>query len=317
VQDHLPSAAPRRSFAVMPTPRPPRALAALPLLVAALLTTPATARAQAPANSPGTAIPKPQLAQLRWISGYWRGEGTAGTTQAPFFERYRFGSDSVLLVDSFADSTFTRMTGTARYLWRAGRFANVPAGDGVQWAATRVDSTMAEFAPVTGTVRGFRWARGASRDQWTATILPPPSGGSARHYLMRRALLPADSTGVRAAAMDYIEGFYEGDSTKLVRSVRPDVAKYGFYFPPDSSRYAGEAMPFAEFLDYARSVRARSRPVNPAWPKEVTVLDVLDQTAAAKVRAWWGTDYLLLARQDGRWVITHVLWQSPSPVAGR
>lgn len=33
--------------------------------------------------------------------------------------------------------------------------------------------------------------------------------------------------------------------------------------------------------------------------------------AAAKVTAWWGTDYLQLAKYDGQWMIVHVLWQSP------
>ena len=33
--------------------------------------------------------------------------------------------------------------------------------------------------------------------------------------------------------------------------------------------------------------------------------------ACAKLRAQWGIDYLLLARFDGRWMITHVLWQGP------
>ncbi|MBC7790917.1 MAG: nuclear transport factor 2 family protein, partial [Anaerolineae bacterium] len=39
--------------------------------------------------------------------------------------------------------------------------------------------------------------------------------------------------------------------------------------------------------------------------------DVLDQTASAKLTAWWGTDYLLLGKYDGKWMISHVLWQSP------
>jgi len=33
--------------------------------------------------------------------------------------------------------------------------------------------------------------------------------------------------------------------------------------------------------------------------------------AAAKVTAWWGTDYLLLGKFDGRWMIRDVLWESP------
>ena len=46
-------------------------------------------------------------------------------------------------------------------------------------------------------------------------------------------------------------------------------------------------------------------------PKEVVLLEVLDQTAAAKVIAWWGTDYLHLAKYEGQWKIIHVLWQTP------
>ena len=50
-------------------------------------------------------------------------------------------------------------------------------------------------------------------------------------------------------------------------------------------------------------------------PRQVVALEVLDQVAAAKVVAWWGTDFLHLARIDGRWMITQVIWQSP-PVKG-
>ncbi len=122
-----------------------------------------------------------------------------------------------------------------------------------------------------------------------------------------------DTAGVRRAALDYIEGFYEGDTTKLVRSVRPEVLKFGYWLPRDSTRYQTETMPWAEFLSYARGVKARNRPAPATAPKEVTLFDVLDQTASVKVRAFWGTDYLLLGRFDGRWMITHVLWQSPPP----
>jgi hypothetical protein len=120
-----------------------------------------------------------------------------------------------------------------------------------------------------------------------------------------------DRAAVERAVLDYVEGFYEGDTAKLVRSVHPDVAKYGFYVPRDSTRYVGEAMPFAEFLAYARRVRERNRPPPADAPKRVDVFDVLDQTASAKLTAWWGTDYLLLAKHEGRWLIRHVLWQTP------
>jgi hypothetical protein len=120
-----------------------------------------------------------------------------------------------------------------------------------------------------------------------------------------------DRAAVERAVLDYVEGFYEGDTTKLVRSVHPDVTKYGYYVPRDSTRYLGEAMPFAEFLAYARGIKARGRPAPADAPKRVEVFDVQNQTASAKLTAWWGTDYLLLAKYDGRWMIRQVLWQSP------
>ena len=142
----------------------------------------------------------------------------------------------------------------------------------------------------------------------TATLL----FASASPTLLRaQSPVVRDSAGVRGAVLDYVEGFYEGDTARLVRSVWPKVSKYGFYVPRDSTRYSGEAMPFAEFLSFARGVKARNRPAPASAPKEITILDVQDQTASAKLRAYWGTDYLLMARMDGRWMITHVLWQTP------
>jgi len=121
----------------------------------------------------------------------------------------------------------------------------------------------------------------------------------------------ADSANVRAAVLDYVEGFYEGDTTKLARSIRPEVNKYGFSRHRDSTSYRGQAMPWTEFLSYAKGVKARGRPTPATAPKEIVVFDVLDQIASAKLTAWWGTDYLLLGKYDGKWMISHVLWQSP------
>jgi hypothetical protein len=122
---------------------------------------------------------------------------------------------------------------------------------------------------------------------------------------------------VRRAVLDYVEGFYEGDSTKLLRSVAPIVRKIGYHRASPDSAYRPSGMSFPDgFMGYARGVREGRNKTPAGAAKEVVLFDVQDQTASAKLTAWWGTDYLLLARQDGRWMITHVLWQSP-PTAAR
>ena len=114
------------------------------------------------------------------------------------------------------------------------------------------------------------------------------------------------------------------DATDMVRHAigsvvrRDDIEYYtntDSTIPRNAKGYTGEHMPWAEFLSFARQVKNSGRPAPNSAPKEVQLLDVLDQTAAAKVTAYWGTDYLLLAKFNGQWMITHVLWQSP-PVAG-
>lgn len=139
------------------------------------------------------------------------------------------------------------------------------------------------------------------------TLAAAPAAGAQR--------ASADTAGVRRAVLDYLEGFYEGDSTKLVRALRPDFFKYGYARHRDSTTYQGMQMSWDQAMGYARRVKAANRPVPATAPREITIFDVQDQTASAKLRAWWGTDYMLLAKQDGRWIITHVLWQSPPPPA--
>jgi len=127
----------------------------------------------------------------------------------------------------------------------------------------------------------------------------------------------SDREGVRRAVLDYVEGFYEGDSIKLARSIQPELQKFGYFIPRDSTKYAGEGMSWPGVFSYAAQVRKRARPVPVTAPREVTIFEVQDQTASAKLTAWWGTDYMLLAKTDGRWMIRMVLWQSLPPKAAR
>ena len=122
-----------------------------------------------------------------------------------------------------------------------------------------------------------------------------------------------DRAGVERAVSDYVEGFYQGDTTRLQRSVSPEVYKLGYYRPRNGGGYQSERMPWAEFISYANQVRTSGRLAPATAPRVIQVFDVLDQTASAKLTAYWGTDYLLLAKIDGRWMITQVLWQTPPP----
>ncbi|HKS06097.1 MAG TPA: nuclear transport factor 2 family protein [Gemmatimonadaceae bacterium] len=124
-----------------------------------------------------------------------------------------------------------------------------------------------------------------------------------------RAQGASEEAAVRRAALDYLEGFYEGDTAKLTRGIWPEVRKYGYW--NDKGTYTGEAMSYKQIIEYGLNVKSGKSKVPANPPKDVKIFEIQDQTAAVKITAWWGTDYLLLAKEKGKWMITHVLWQGP------
>lgn len=121
-----------------------------------------------------------------------------------------------------------------------------------------------------------------------------------------------EKTKVERACLDYIEGFYEGDTLKLIRSLKPSLYKFGYWRSNKTGMYEADGqMTFRQAIKYAENVKAKNNFAKADSPKRVEVLDVLDQIAAAKVTAWWGWDYVLLSKQTDRWIIEQVLWQGP------
>ena len=70
-------------------------------------------------------------------------------------------------------------------------------------------------------------------------------------------------------------------------------------------------MSYREAIDYARKVFEKKSFAKADAPKKVEVLDIMNTIAVAKVTAWWGMDYVLLGKQDDKWMIEQVLWEGP------
>jgi len=117
---------------------------------------------------------------------------------------------------------------------------------------------------------------------------------------------------IERACLDYIEGFYEGDTAKLIRCLKPSLYKLGYWQDKKTGKYGpAGTMSWRQALDYAKNVYAKKNFAKPDAPKKVEVLDILNTIATVKVTGWWGIDYMLLAKQDDRWMIEQVLWEGP------
>jgi hypothetical protein len=122
----------------------------------------------------------------------------------------------------------------------------------------------------------------------------------------------SDKEKIEKACLNYIEGFYVGDTVKLISSLKPTLYKFGYWKKKDSEFYESDGqMTYRQALDFAKRVFDKKSFAKPGSPKIVEVLDIMNTIAAAKVTAWWGTDYVLLARNNENWQIEQVLWEGP------
>lgn len=122
----------------------------------------------------------------------------------------------------------------------------------------------------------------------------------------------ADSAAIRAAALDYVEGWYAADPARMERALHPDLAKRIVRQDPQG-RWRLDHM---GALALVQNVRAGggSRTPPDQRRRDVTILDVIGNAASVKaVMSGW-VDYLHIVRWGERWVIVNVLWElTPDP----
>jgi hypothetical protein len=137
------------------------------------------------------------------------------------------------------------------------------------------------------------------------------TGGSAA----ARAQTPADSLGIRQAALDYIEGWYAGDGDRMARALHPELAKRILNADTLGNAWIGNM----GATQLVRGTRAGGGTRTPAAERrtEVRVLDIFQNAASVRIDAGGWIDYLHLVKWRGQWVILNVLWEIRQPAGGR
>ena len=121
-----------------------------------------------------------------------------------------------------------------------------------------------------------------------------------------------DKQQVERACLNYIEGFYEGDTIKLIAALKPSLYKIGYWKDKNTGVYDFDGqMTYRGALDYAKNVMTKKNFAKPDAPKKVEVFEIGNTIASAKITAWWGIDYVLLSKQGDKWIIEQVLWEGP------
>ena len=116
----------------------------------------------------------------------------------------------------------------------------------------------------------------------------------------------ADSAAIRATALDYIEGYYEGNGDRMERALHPDLAKRSVVKRGSESIVRG--MTAAQLIEGTRRGGGSDMPASQRR-SDVRITDIYGSAATVRVDATEWVDFLQVGKVDGRWVIINVLWE--------
>ena len=131
-----------------------------------------------------------------------------------------------------------------------------------------------------------------------------------RAQTVEEVAIAENRAAITQTILDYAEGLYTVDPSRIERSVHPDLAKVGFWRPSADTWYRTTRQDYDKMIELARTWNEDGHVDAKTAPREIILLDVMDQTASAKLIAEWGIDYLHLAKIEGRWLIMNVIWQT-------
>ena len=117
----------------------------------------------------------------------------------------------------------------------------------------------------------------------------------------------ADETKIRAAALDYAEGWYSGDGDRMARAVHADLAKRIVVTAPDGT--AGvKSMTAEQLVEGTRKGYGKNTPADQQL-KDVRILDIFGNAAVVRLEMSGWIDYLQLGKFGSEWKIVNVLWE--------
>jgi hypothetical protein len=127
----------------------------------------------------------------------------------------------------------------------------------------------------------------------------------------------SDEISIKQTAVDYIEGWYEGDAIRMERALHPELAKRMVSLDTRGHSRLNQM----SALTLVQSTRAGGGKNTPKeqQEKDISILDRFNNAAVVKIVASGWIDYLEEVKFDGQWKIVNVLWelkvQPPPPPA--
>jgi len=120
----------------------------------------------------------------------------------------------------------------------------------------------------------------------------------------------AERAAIRQAALDYIEGWFEGNAERMDRALHPQLAKRLLEVVSQTGQEKFTHLTKDQMVEFTRRGGGSRVPADKRNIK-VTVLDTTETMAVVRTDCSQFIDYLTLAKGAGReWKIVNVLWEN-------
>jgi hypothetical protein len=131
--------------------------------------------------------------------------------------------------------------------------------------------------------------------------------GVIMYALSLQAQTAADSAAIKKTALDYVEGWYEGNPERMERALHPELAKR-IVRTGQNGRSWLDQMSAMTLVQGVKRGGGKDTPVE-QQQKDVFILDIFQNAASAKAIMSGWVDYMHLAKWNGEWKIVNVLWE--------
>jgi hypothetical protein len=122
-----------------------------------------------------------------------------------------------------------------------------------------------------------------------------------------------DEAAIKATALNYIEGWYEGDAARMESALHPELAKRIILTDAKTGHSQFSHMGAMQLVQNTRRGGGNKTPKDQQL-KDITILDRFNNAAVVKIVASTWIDYLEVAKFNGQWKIINVLWElKPKP----
>lgn len=116
-----------------------------------------------------------------------------------------------------------------------------------------------------------------------------------------------DDEAIKAAALDYAEGWYAGDEARVATVLHPQMLKRRVVTDIISREQSVQVVDAETLLRATREGRGKPGDEGPMTLR-ISILDRHGDIAVVRVVSSLYVDYLSMVRWDGRWLILSVLW---------